>query len=73
MASEWCIGIIGGLLAAGNIRFGATLSLLGSLLFAALAAAFILAGTDSSLWMDEVIGAAGMIVLTGVLLFIRRP
>jgi hypothetical protein len=32
----------------------------------------ILAGTDSSLWMDEVIGAAGMIVLTGALLFIRR-
>lgn len=67
------LGIIGGLMAAANIRFGATVSLTGTLLFAALAAAFILAGTDSSLWMDEVIGAAGMIVLTGVLLFIRRP
>lgn len=66
------IAIIGGLMAAANVRFGATLSLLGTLLFAALAAAFILAGTDSSLWMDEVIGAAGMVVLTGVLLFIRR-
>lgn len=66
------IAIIGGLLAAANIRFGATLSLLGSLLFAALAAAFILAGADASIWMDEVIGAAGMIVLTGILLYIRR-
>lgn len=66
------IAIIGGLLVAANIRFGAVAALIGTLLFVALAAAFILAGTDSSLWMDEVIGAAGMIVLTGVLLFIRR-
>ena len=66
------IAIIGGLMVATNIRFGAAAALVGTLLFAALAAAFILAGTDSSLWMDEVFGAAGMIVLTGVLLFIRR-
>ncbi|WP_213270248.1 hypothetical protein [Hyphomonas sp.] len=66
------IAIIGGLLAATSVRFGAVVALVGTLLFAALAAAFILAGTDSSLWMDEVIGAAGMIVLTGALLFIRR-
>ena len=66
------IAIIGGLMAAATIRFGAVVALIGTLLFAALAAAFILAGTDSSLWMDEFIGAAGMIVLTGALLFIRR-
>lgn len=66
------IAIIGGLMAAANVRFGAVVALAGTLLFTALAAAFILAGTDSSLWMDEVLGAAGMIVLTGALLFIRR-
>lgn len=66
------IAIIGGLLAAASVRFGAVVALVGTLLFGALAAAFILAGTDSSLWMDEVLGAAAMIVLTGILLFIRR-
>lgn len=66
------IAIIGGLMAAANIRFGAVVALVGTLLFTALAAAFILAGADSSIWLDEVIGAAGMIVLTGILLFIRR-
>jgi hypothetical protein len=66
------IAILGGLLVAANVRFGAVVALVGTLLFAALAAAFILAGTDSSLWMDEVLGAAAMIVLTGILLFIRR-
>ncbi len=66
------IGVIGGLLAAASIRFGAVVALVGTLLFTGLAAAFVLAGADVSLWLDEVLGAAAMIVLTGILLFIRR-
>lgn len=63
---------IGGLMAAMNLRFGAVLALIGSLLFIGLAAAFILSGTDSSLWMDEAIGAGAMSAATAILLFIRR-
>lgn len=66
------LGIAGGLLAAGAIRFGGVTALAGTLLFAALGAAFILFGADSSIWMDEVLGAAGMLVLTAVLLFVKR-
>ncbi|MFN4024440.1 MAG: hypothetical protein ACK4MQ_06395 [Hyphomonas sp.] len=66
------VGLIGGLMAAAAIRFGAVVALVGTLLFAALGAAFILFGADSSIWMDEVVGAAGMAVLTGILLFVKR-
>lgn len=66
------LAFLGGLMAAGNIRFGAILALLGSLGFAGLAIAFILAGTDSSLWMDEAIGAGALLAATAFLLFIRR-
>lgn len=66
------LGIAGGLLAALNIRFGAVVAVIGTLLFAALGAAFILFGADSSIWMDEVLGAAAMAVLTGVLLLVKR-
>lgn len=66
------IAILGGLLAAANVRFGAVVALTGTLLFTGLAAAFVLAGADRSIWLDEVLGAAAMIVLTGILLFIRR-
>lgn len=66
------IGLIGGLMAAAAVRFGAVAALIGTLLFAALGAAFILFGADSSIWMDEVLGAAGMGVLTSILLFVKR-
>ena len=66
------LGIAGGLMAAGAVRFGAAAALIGTVLFAALGAAFILFGADSSIWMDEVLGAAGMVVLTAVLLFVKR-
>lgn len=66
------VAILGGLRAAANVRFGAVVALIGTVLFTALAAAFVLAGADASIWLDEVLGAAAMIVLTGILLFIRR-
>lgn len=64
--------LLGGLLAAANVKFGGLVALAGTLLFTFLAGAFIAAGTDSSLWMDEVISAGVLIVLTGVLLFLKR-
>ena len=66
------IALIGGLLAAANVRFGGVVALVGTLLFVLLAGAFIASGTDSSLWMDEVIGAGVLLVLTGGLLFLKR-
>lgn len=66
------LALVGGLLAAASVRFGALVALLGTLLFTLLAGAFIASGTDSSLWMDEVIGAGVLLVLTGSLLFLKR-
>lgn len=66
------IAFLGGAFAALGQRLGAALALTGSLLFAGLAAAFVLAGTDISLWRDEAIGAALLLALSGVLLFTRR-
>ncbi|MCU0731744.1 MAG: hypothetical protein MUE84_09155 [Hyphomonas sp.] len=66
------LALLGGLLAAANVKLGGVIALIGTLLFTFLAGAFIAAGTDSSLWMDEVIGAGVLIVLTGGLLFLKR-
>lgn len=66
------IGLVGGVLAALGLRFGALVALLGTIGFILLAAGFILSGTDSSLWMDEAAGALAMSVVTGFLLFTRR-
>ena len=44
----------------------------GALLFAALPGAMAAMGTDSSLWMDEVYSGGAMVVLAGVLAFVKR-
>lgn len=62
----------GGLLAALRIRFGAVLALIGSLLFGALGLTLMLLGTDASIWLDEIIFAVVMLILSGVLLMRKR-
>lgn len=62
----------GGLLAAFRMPFGAVFALVGSLLFFMLGLALMLAGTDASIWMDEMIFSAVMLILCGVLLLRKR-
>ncbi|MFN7055733.1 hypothetical protein [Hyphomonas sp.] len=66
------IALDGAVLAALRIRFGAVLALIGSLLFAALGLVLMLMGTDVSIWLDEVIFGAVMVLLSGVLLALKR-
>ncbi|MFN7165320.1 MAG: hypothetical protein ACK4P2_10935 [Hyphomonas sp.] len=66
------LALIGGLLAALNIKGGAWLGMTGAVLFAALGGALAAMGTDSSLWMDEVISGIVMIALAGALVFMKR-
>jgi hypothetical protein len=66
------LALIGGALAALNIRGGAWLGMTGAILFAALGGALAAMGTDSSLWMDEVICGAVMIALAGALALMKR-
>ncbi len=66
------LALIGGGLAALNIRGGAWLGMTGAVLFAALGGALAAMGTDSSLWMDEVISGTAMIALAGALVFMQR-
>lgn len=62
----------GGLLVALRIRFGGALALTGSLLFAALGFVLMMLGTDSSIWLDEVIFGSVLILLSLVALRLKR-
>ncbi len=64
--------LLGGFLAALNLRGGAWLSMTGAILFAALGGLMAGMGSDSSLWMDELIFGAILIALAGVLAFVKR-
>lgn len=66
------LALLGGLLAALNIKGGAWLGMTGAVLFAALPGAMAALGTDSSLWMDEVYSGGVMVVLAGALAFVKR-
>ncbi len=66
------LALIGGGLAALNIRGGAWLGMTGAILFAALGGTLAAMGTDSSLWMDEVICGAVMIALASVVAYVKR-
>ena len=66
------LALLGGLLAALNVKGGAWLGMTGAVLFAALPGAMAALGTDSSLWMDEVYSGGAMIVLAGLLAFVKR-
>ena len=66
------LALIGGLLAFTGRPFGALISLLGSGIFVLLAAAMILSGANSVLWMDEAVFSGVLLVLTGLLLFQPR-
>ena len=66
------LAALGGVLAALNIKGGGWFAVPGAILFAALPGAMAAMGTDSSLWMDEVISGGVMLVLAGALAFVKR-
>ena len=66
------LAMIGGLLAFLRVPFGALASLLGTAIFVLLAATMALSGASSVLWMDEAVFSGILLVLTGMLLFLRR-
>ncbi|MEX1250419.1 MAG: hypothetical protein WEA77_04400 [Hyphomonas sp.] len=66
------LAVIGGGMAALNIKGGGWLAMLGAILFAALAGVMAGMGTDSSLWMDEAITGALMIALAAMLAIFKR-
>ncbi|MBA3068842.1 MAG: hypothetical protein FP825_10205 [Hyphomonas sp.] len=66
------LAVVGGLLAALNLRGGAWIAMMGAVLFAALAGVMAGMGSDSSLWMDEAVSGGILIALAGVLVAVRR-
>lgn len=66
------LALAGGLLAALNIRGGGVTGLIGAILFAALGGLMAGMGSDSSLWMDELVFGGALIGLACVLLFAKR-
>ena len=66
------IALIGGLLVAAKFPGGGPVAAIGALLFAALGGAMVAMGTDSSMWMDEVVSGGILIILAGALLFLKR-
>ena len=63
---------LGGLLALLNVRHGAALATVGSMLFAVLGGLMAASGADSGLWMDEVLFGMGAIALSVLILTLRR-
>lgn len=66
------VALIGGLLVAAKLPGGGPVAAAGAVLFAALGGAMVAMGTDSSMWMDEVVSGGILIVLAGALLFLKR-
>jgi len=66
------LAVIGGVLAALNVKGGGWLAMIGAILFAALAGAMAGLGTDSSLWMDEAISGGVLIALALGLALVKR-
>ncbi|MBK8197540.1 MAG: hypothetical protein IPK75_04150 [Acidobacteria bacterium] len=66
------LALIGGALAALNLKGGGWLAMIGAILFAALAGAMAGMGTAARMWMDEAIAGGLMIVLAGGLAFVKR-
>lgn len=64
--------LVGALLAAARLPAGASLAATGTFLYAALGAILALMGSDSSLWMDEMTWSAVLLILTALLLLLRR-
>jgi hypothetical protein len=65
------LAVLGGLLAALNIRGGGWFAMIGALLFAALGGALAAMGTDQSIWMDEAIAGAILVVLAALLVVVK--
>lgn len=63
---------LGGLGVLAKIKGGGTLALIGSIFFVILGALMALSGTESSLWMDELIFGLGAIALCVLILTLRR-
>lgn len=66
------LALLGGALAALNIRGGGWFAMIGAVLFAALGGALAAMGTDQSIWMDEAIAGAILVVLAAVLVVVKR-
>jgi hypothetical protein len=66
------LALVGGALAAFNIRGGAWLAVAGVVLFAAMPVILAAMGSSASLWMPDVLPAAVLLVLAGVLAFMKR-
>lgn len=63
---------VGGLVTILNVRWGAAIATIGSVLFAILGGLMALSGADSGLWMDEVIFGLAAIALSVLILTLRR-
>lgn len=64
--------LAGSALAALNLRWGGVLALIGAILFTALGALLALMGTDSRMWMSELVTGGILTLLSGALLFMKR-
>ena len=64
--------VIGGLIAVLKLKGGGLIALAGSILFAALAALMAASGADQGLWMDEALYGMAVLVLSILILTLRR-
>ncbi|GAB5458623.1 MAG: hypothetical protein Hens3KO_16530 [Henriciella sp.] len=66
------IMMFGGALATFRIKSGGIFGMIGSILFTALGALMAQAGTQQSLWLDEVLYGVGAIGVSVLILTLRR-
>ncbi|WOR14695.1 hypothetical protein RYZ27_13020 [Hyphomonas sp. FCG-A18] len=64
--------LIGGFMTLLKLRLGGSTGLLGALVFAALGGLMAAMGTDSALWLDEVVYGGVAIALAAVVLALKR-
>lgn len=62
----------GGALTLMSLRFSATVSVIGALVFSFMGLAMLLAGADQSLWMTDLMYGLGAVALSVLILTLRR-
>jgi hypothetical protein len=66
------LAVAGGALAAMKLPGGAFAGMTGAVLFAALGGLMAAMGTDISMWQDEAVTGAVLVVLAGIIVFTKR-
>ena len=66
------LALIGGALATANLKGGAWLAAIGTVIFCLLTLLLAMNMVNPKDWMPEVIASIGLVIATGLLIFTRR-